>query len=228
MAALERCFCSLAQWLPFFGTAPCPPPLNNDLVSKVECVIGKRRWPELKWRRRNTTWINLGMFFWCSHPLFPHSSSKLSAVISTWVLLATWLRFSLQKCMLAARKTYPLTFSSHFLWKAQVSFSLTVKNVWRGKGTSPLCKTAERSYFHPLHQTFHVALFALCSVPSGKRSGRKSKCKLSRYSWKTCSWAFGVNPLQWVHFSSSQFHEFGHKQKAGFNLLKNIYIFSIC
>lgn len=115
------------------------------------------------------------MFFWCLCPLFPYSSSKLSSV---WVLLATWLRFSLQKCMLAARKTYPLTFSSYFLWKAQVSFSLTVKNMWRGKGkrTSSLCRAAERSYFHPLHQTFHVALFALCSVPSGKRSGRKTKC----------------------------------------------------
>lgn len=30
-------------------------------------------------------------------------------------------------------------------------------------------------------------------------------------------WACGVNPLQQVHFSSLQFHEFGHKQKVGFS-----------
>jgi len=48
MAALERCSFSLAQRLSFLGAAPCPPPLNNDLLSEVECVTGKRRWPELK------------------------------------------------------------------------------------------------------------------------------------------------------------------------------------
>lgn len=126
-------------------------------------------------------WIDFGIFFWCSCPLFPCSSSKPSSVISVWVLLATWRRFSLQKCMLAARKTYPLTFSSHFLWKAQVSFSLTVKNVWRGKGkrTSSL-QNSRMVLFSMLCTKLHIALFALCSVPSGKRSGRKSKCKLSR------------------------------------------------
>lgn len=48
LAALEKCSCFLAQGLPFLGAATRPPPLNDDLVSTVECVIGKRRWPELK------------------------------------------------------------------------------------------------------------------------------------------------------------------------------------
>lgn len=41
-----------AQWLSFLGTATHLPPLNNDLVSTLECGIGKRRWPELKLRNK--------------------------------------------------------------------------------------------------------------------------------------------------------------------------------
>lgn len=74
MAALERCFCSLAHRLLFLGTAPCPPPLKNDLVSEVECVIEKRRWPELKWRRKkeqmNQFWDVLLMLLPSISPLF--------------------------------------------------------------------------------------------------------------------------------------------------------------
>lgn len=105
---------------------------------------------------------------------FPTFLSKLSAVISMWELLATWLRFSLQKCMLAARKIYPLTFSSHFLWKAQVSFSLTVKNVWRGKGewTSSLCKTSR------------VVLFSSSTPNFSQSSSCIMQCALRKEIWQ--------------------------------------------
>lgn len=89
----------------------------------------KRRWSDLKWMEKKLKGDE--SILRCSFDTLPlhflTSLSKLSAGISMGELLATWLRFSLQKCMLAARKIYPLTFSSHFLWKAQVSFSLTMK-----------------------------------------------------------------------------------------------------
>lgn len=109
------------QRLALHDTASCPP-LGSEAEYEKEVVRSQMKGKKLKGDES---------IYRCSFDTLPlhflTSLSKLSAAISVGELLATWLRFSLQKCMLAARKIYPLTFSSHFLWKAQVSFSLTMK-----------------------------------------------------------------------------------------------------